>query len=57
MASPGSRRQQPSVENYGADEEGFHTDSEASADDDDTSNNVREDLLSSDPLAESLEEP
>lgn len=57
MAVPGSRREGSPVGNDKPDEEGFDTTSELSTGKDHSPNDLRDDILSSDPLAEGLDEP
>lgn len=57
MAAPGLNREQSPIRNDGADEEEFDIHSELSAENDHSGGNLRDDLLSSDPLAEGLDEP
>lgn len=57
MAAPGLRREGSPVGNDRPDDEGFDTTSELSAGNDHSPNDLRDDLFSSDPLAEGLDEP
>lgn len=57
MAAQGLRREHSPAGNGDPDVDGFDTNSELSAGNDRSSNELSDDLFSSDPLAEPLDEP